>query len=50
LGFYVRNRATEISHTLGLLVLTLSGSRIRATTRFDSGVMARFGLPPTLPD
>jgi RNA polymerase sigma-70 factor (TIGR02960 family) len=49
-GFYVGNRATEVSHTVGLLVLTLSGSRIRAMTRFDSSVMPRFGLPRTLPD
>jgi RNA polymerase sigma-70 factor (TIGR02960 family) len=31
----------------GLLVLTLSGDRIQAMTRFTSGVFPRFGLPPT---
>ena len=29
-----------------LLVLTLSGDRIQAMTRFTSGVLPRFGLPP----
>ena len=32
----------------GLLVLTLSGDRIQAMTRFTSGVLPRFGLPPDL--
>jgi RNA polymerase sigma-70 factor (TIGR02960 family) len=31
----------------GLLVLTLSGDRIQAMTRFTSGLFPRFGLPPT---
>jgi hypothetical protein len=31
----------------GLLVLTLSGDRIQAMTRFTRGVLTRFGLPPT---
>jgi len=31
----------------GLLVLTLSGSRIQAMTRFRSSVLPRFGLPPS---
>ena len=30
----------------GLLVLTLNGDRIQAMTRFTSGVLPRFGLPP----
>jgi hypothetical protein len=49
-GFYVRDPQTGIAHTIGLLVLTLSGSRICAMTRFDTSVLARFGLPRTLPD
>jgi len=48
-GFYVRDPQTGISHTVELLVLTLSGSRICAITRFDNGVLPRFGLPRTLP-
>jgi RNA polymerase sigma-70 factor (ECF subfamily) len=31
----------------GLLVLTLSGDRIQAMTRFRAGVLPKFGLPPT---
>jgi RNA polymerase sigma-70 factor (TIGR02960 family) len=48
-GFYVRNPQARISHAIGLLVLTLSGSRICAMTRFDNSVLPRFGLPRTLP-
>ena len=48
-GFYVRDPHTGISHTVGLLVLTLSGGRICAMTRFDTSVLPRFGLPRTLP-
>src|SRR5262249_25914458 len=44
-GFYVRDTRTGQSHTVGLLVLSLSGSRVRAMTRFDTGVLASFGLP-----
>jgi RNA polymerase sigma-70 factor (ECF subfamily) len=33
----------------GILVLTLSGERVSAITRFEPGLMARFGLPRTLP-
>ena len=44
-GFYARNSRTGQSHTVGLLVLTLSGSRISAMTRFDGAVLAGFGLP-----
>ena len=34
--------------TVGLLVLTLSGGRISAMTRFDGAVLAGFGLPRTI--
>ena len=37
-------------YAIGLLVLTLSGSRICAMTRFDNSVLPRFGLPRTLPE
>ena len=43
-GLYVREEETGRSHTVGLLVLTLSGDRISALTRFDAGVLPRFGL------
>jgi hypothetical protein len=49
-GFYVRDPQTGVSHTVGLLVLTLSGTQICAMTRFDHGTLPRFGFPPTLPD
>ena len=32
----------------GMLVVTLAGDRIRAMTRFDNSVIARFGLPRRL--
>ena len=47
-GFYARDTRTGQSHTVGLLVLTLSGSRISAMTRFDGAVLASFGLPRTI--
>ena len=47
-GFYVRDPQAGVSHTVGLLVLTLSGARICALTRFDGSTLPRFGLPRTL--
>jgi RNA polymerase sigma-70 factor (TIGR02960 family) len=49
-GFYVRDPQTWVWHAIGLLVLTLSGSRICAMARFDTSVLPRFGLPRSLPD
>ena len=49
-GIYVRDPRAPILHATGLLVLTLAGDRIRAMTRFDTSVLAYFGLPRTLPD
>jgi RNA polymerase sigma-70 factor (ECF subfamily) len=46
---YVRQPEGGVRHTIGLLVLTLTGDRISAMTRFDTAVLARFGLPRTLP-
>ncbi len=48
-GFYVRD-PQGVSQAIGLLVLTLSGNRICAITRFDNSVLDRFGLPRILPD
>ena len=42
LGAYVRGEAA------GLFVLTVSGDRISAMTRFESNVLPWFGLPPAL--
>jgi RNA polymerase sigma-70 factor (TIGR02960 family) len=36
-------------HGVGLVVLTLTGDRICAMTRFDNSVLPRFGLLPSLP-
>ena len=45
---YLREPAKpEDAMANGLLVLTLSGDRIQAMTRFTRGVLPRFGLPPT---
>ena len=47
-GAYLR-APTGLRHGVGLYVLTLSGERIRALTRFESSVLPRFGLPRSLP-
>jgi RNA polymerase sigma-70 factor (TIGR02960 family) len=47
-GAYLR-APTGIRHGTGLIVLTLTGDRIRAMTRFEAGVLPRFGLPRSLP-
>jgi RNA polymerase sigma-70 factor (ECF subfamily) len=47
-GAYVRGPDGS-SHATGLFVLTLSGDRISAMTRFDTSVLPRFGLPRSLP-
>jgi RNA polymerase sigma-70 factor (ECF subfamily) len=40
---------TGVRHGTGLFVLTLTGERIRAMTRFDNSVLPSFGLPRSLP-
>jgi len=47
-GAYLR-AATGIRHGTGLIVLTFSGDRISAMTRFESSVLPWFGLPRSLP-
>ena len=47
LGAYVRTPTGR--HATGLFVLTLSGDRISALTRFESSVLPWFGLPRSLP-
>ena len=47
-GAYVRG-ADGVSHGAGLFVMALAGDRIRAMTRFDAGVLPRFGMPPSMP-
>jgi RNA polymerase sigma-70 factor (TIGR02960 family) len=48
LGAYLR-APTGIRHGRGLYVLTLTGDRICAMTRFDNSVLPWFGLPRSLP-
>jgi RNA polymerase sigma-70 factor (TIGR02960 family) len=49
-GVYLRDPLTQVAHAFGLFVITLSGDRVTAITRFDNTVLARFGLPRTLAD
>lgn len=49
-GFYARDPQTGGFYTVGLMVLTLSGTQVSAMTRFDSSTLPRFGLPATLPN
>jgi RNA polymerase sigma-70 factor (ECF subfamily) len=48
-GVYLRIPGDGIRHGSGLFVLTLSGDRISAMTRFESSVLPWFGLPASLP-
>ncbi|HZZ46293.1 MAG TPA: RNA polymerase subunit sigma-70 [Pseudonocardia sp.] len=48
-GAYLRTSSDRCTGT-GHYVLTLSADRISAMTRFDSSVLARFGLPPSIPN
>jgi RNA polymerase sigma-70 factor (ECF subfamily) len=47
-GAYLRT-PNGISHGVGLYVLTLTGDRVSAMTRFDNSVLPSFGLPRSLP-
>jgi RNA polymerase sigma-70 factor (ECF subfamily) len=47
-GAYLR-APTGIRHGVGLYVLTLTGERICAMTRFENSVLSSFGLPRLLP-
>ncbi len=44
-GVYLYSPLSGIAHAFGLIVITLSGERVSAITRFENGVMPRFGLP-----
>jgi len=48
-GTYLRAPTGGIRHGTGLFVLTLSGDRICAITRFENSVLPWFGLPRSLP-
>ena len=45
---YVRDPRGGPLHATSLVVATLAGDRVSALVRFDAGVLARFGLPPSL--
>ncbi|HEY4004696.1 MAG TPA: hypothetical protein VGM60_05855 [Pseudonocardia sp.] len=47
-GAYLR-APIGIHQGIGLFVLTLTGDRICAMTRFDNSVLPWFGLPRSLP-
>jgi RNA polymerase sigma-70 factor (TIGR02960 family) len=48
-GCYLRDPRTPILHAHGVLVLSLTGDRITAVTRFhDNSLLAVFGLPRSL--
>ncbi|WP_344838224.1 nuclear transport factor 2 family protein [Nonomuraea dietziae] len=48
-GCYIRDPRTPILHAHGVLVLTLTGDRITALTRFlDNSLLPVFGLPRSL--
>jgi RNA polymerase sigma-70 factor (ECF subfamily) len=47
-GTYLRSPTDGVRHGAGLVVLTLSGDRISAITRFDNNVLPWFGLPRSL--
>jgi hypothetical protein len=48
-GAYLRAPGGGLRHGTGLLVLTLTGEQICATTRFENSVLPGFGLPRSLP-
>ena len=49
-GYYVPDPCAPIWRTVGIMVLALEGDRICGITRFgDHGLLARFGMPRTLP-
>ena len=50
LVMYLPDPSSGIPRASGLLVFTLSDSRVSAITRFDDTVLPRFGVPATLPD
>lgn len=49
LGAYLRTPEGNVRRGTGLLVLTLTGDRICAVTRFEDNVLPWFGLPRSLP-
>ena len=48
-GVYLHEPLTDLWRAFGFLVITTSGDRITAITRFDNAVLPHFGLPRTMP-
>jgi hypothetical protein len=46
---YAVDPASGTARATGVLVFTLSGSRVSAITRFDDSVLPYFGVPGTIP-
>ncbi|TMG32354.1 MAG: RNA polymerase subunit sigma-70, partial [Chloroflexi bacterium] len=44
-GLYLFSPISRVAHAFGLIVVTIAGDRVSAITAFESGMMARFGLP-----
>ena len=49
LAIYLPDQQSGTARATGMLVFTLSGSRVSAITRFDDTVLPRFAIPATLP-
>ena len=49
LVMYLPDQKSGTARASGVLVFTLSGSRVSAITRFDDTVLPRFGVPATWP-
>jgi RNA polymerase sigma-70 factor (ECF subfamily) len=47
-GVYGVDRTSGIARANAFFVITLSGSKVSAITRFDNAIISRSGLPPTL--
>lgn len=47
-GVYLFSPISRVAHAFGLIVVTLAGERVNAITAFETGVMARFGLPRSI--
>jgi RNA polymerase sigma-70 factor (ECF subfamily) len=50
LAIYLRDPVNGVARAFGLLLLTLTGDRVSAMTRFDNAALPAFGLPRTLAD
>jgi RNA polymerase sigma-70 factor (ECF subfamily) len=48
-ALYRKDPHADVLHASGLLVITLTGPQVSAMTMFGNSVLARFGLPRTLP-